>query len=677
MFWRKKKEPQGVDQDLLKVLDLITSEKIAPNEGAKRIRRFLSYAISLHDLDQLALQMHDSGRQIGALRLAETNMILAEEQNEEKLKVQCACTLAQFLSGDRQRTEERWQLLEYAVPELMTWNISGEVKGAMIAYLADARFSVLDTQPSLHSGVLEAVEQALLYEHQIDRFLLGRLYFIAGSTLDEMGEDETLLYQSIQYLEAALQYYPENKYPAEYASALNNLGNSYRDLGRVKNDGELIRKAIAIYDQALPYRTSPELRVRTQNNRKESVDLLQKITSHEPLPQRVSESTEDRRIRLLLRAGDDSLYASMKKDAGSERDRQTAAQKYMEASRLAGRAADPSLRAEILHRFATLFVKAMEDNPLWTGYCFANATQRLAQGHWREVSQSRVLMHRGEMLVKIGFPDHEQILNYAEQLLRASLPIMEAQGHPGEADEARQYLGMALSILTARGGADHATRARDFYAKEESTRLENLNPELSRNVPSREKFRHYAQMLKAIAPEERDLALGALRAEGNASIANQHVDEFNHALMLLEVAGKYLVLGELGGALENIKTAEKYASEARFSAPSVWCQLAKFYFSIPMIEHARRCVDTARSKMDHVAPDGVAVLPGDGSERWIPEYDLESYQQEIEESEQEISKATTKFQFDPAGTARLLCPEDAARRQAIQTELEKRIGRLS
>jgi len=671
-MFRQKKDQQGVDSDLLKVIDSITSEKITPQAGAKKIKRFLLRVISLNELDHLSTQMNNQGVRVDALRLAEMNMILADDHKDEKLRVQCACTLAQLLSGDRQRMEERWQLLEYTVPELLKWNVSGYIKGTMVAHLADARFNVSGNQPSLHSGVVEAAEQALAYKNDIDELMLGRLYFIAGTTLDEMGEDEKTLTRSVQYLEAALQYYTLKKYPEEYASTLNNLGNSYKHLGMVKNDRKLLKKAIKVYDEALPYRVAPQLKVRTQNNRKEAVDLLEKLTSNKPLPKKFTESTKDQRIRALLRAGDDSFYASLQKDTGHERDRQAAADKYLEASRLVRRDASPGVRAEIYHRLATLFLRATEDDPLWTAYCFANATRRLAQGHWQEVSQTRVAMHQGEALAKIGFPDHERYLKHAEELLRTSLPTMEAQGHPGESDECSKYLGMCLSILAAKGDPVHTRQAQEFFANGESARLENLDHMLTSNVEPREKYRRYAALVKKIAPNELKMTLGAIRAESSASIADQHVDEFNHASMLIAVAGKYLALGELAGALETIKTAERFAAEARFSASSIWCDLAKFYTSIPMVDNAHQCIDTAQSKMDLAAPPGVAVLPGDRTGRWIPEFDLDAYQDEIDTAKQEIGKADATL-FDPARTAKLLCSLDAARRRTIQDELEKNI----
>jgi tetratricopeptide (TPR) repeat protein len=671
MFWRKK-ERQNDEAALAEVIDSIMSGKVIAQEGAKKLKSFLGYAISLGNLNDLAVQMSNQGMGVGALRLAETNMILAEEQKEESYKVQCACTLAQFLSGDRRRIEERWQLLEYAVPELLEWGVSGQIKGTMLAHLADARFNACNNQPSVYASVVEAVEQALTYENDIVEPLLGRLYFIGGTALDDLGENEKTLAQSVRYLEGALQYYTLQKYPDEYASTLNNLGNSYKHLGMLKNDRKLLEKAIKTYDEALPYRASPQLKLRTQNNRKEAVELLEKLASHKPLPRKAKESTDDQHIRVLLRAGDESFFAAMQKGDGNEGDRQAAAEKYLEASRSVKREANPGLRAEIYHRLASLFLREQNDDPLWTSYCFANATKRLAQGNWQEVSQARVTMHQGEALTIIGFPDHEGYLQRAEELLRTSLPVMKAQGHPGESEECNKYLSLCLSFLATRGDSAHTRKAQEFFAEGESARLEHLDRAITSHVKSRDLYERYAKLVKRIAPDELKNALGAIRAEGAASVVDQHVDEFNHASMLIEVAQKYLALGELAGALETVETAEEFAADARFSAPSIWCELAMFYASIPMTEKTHQCLNIAQSKMELAAQSNVAVLPGDRTGRWIPEYGLDAYQDEIDATKRKIGNVSAAS-FDPARTAELLCPQDAARRRAIQGELETNV----
>jgi hypothetical protein len=89
-----------------------------------------------------------------------------------------------------------------------------------------------------------------------------------------------------------------------------------------------------------------------------------------------------------------------------------------------------------------------------------------------------------------------------------------------------------------------------------------------------------------------------------------------------------------------------------------------------LLDNARQCLNTAQTKMDFAAPDGVAVLPGDRTGRWIPEYSMAGYQNEIDTTRQEIEQANPVL-FDPARTAQLLCPRDATRRQAVQAELEK------
>jgi hypothetical protein len=52
------------------------------------------------------------------------------------------------------------------------------------------------------------------------------------------------------------------------------------------------------------------------------------------------------------------------------------------------------------------------------------------------------------------------------------------------------------------------------------------------------------------------------------------------------VAEKHRDIGDLSGALSLIDEAEGYAKLARYSAPSIWCRLAKFYTSLPLQKEA-------------------------------------------------------------------------------------------
>jgi hypothetical protein len=174
------------------------------------------------------------------------------------------------------------------------------------------------------------------------------------------------------------------------------------------------------------------------------------------------------------------------------------------------------------------------------------------------------------------------------------------------------------------------------------------------------------------APTEFRDALGRLALEAVKSSADQMYDEYNHAEQLIRLAEKHRDLGDLYGALTRIEAAETYARKARYSAPSVWCNLAAFFASLPMMNDASRCLRRAQDLMALVAGDNEAVLPGDPSGRWIAEYPVKEYQDEIDKAKATLRGTRIEATFDPAKSAALLAADESRRNQ-----IENAIRRLA
>lgn len=133
--------------------------------------------------------------------------------------------------------------------------------------------------------------------------------------------------------------------------------------------------------------------------------------------------------------------------------------------------------------------------------------------------------------------------------------------------------------------------------------------------------------------------LKQLDLEASKIELDERYDEFNRALDLIGVAVQHRDIGNLDGALSLIKKAEDNAEYARYSAPSIWCELAKFYVSIPLPEESLRCINKAQDSMNFVAGPNELVLPGNDSGRWYPEFKLEDYKEEIDKTKELVDRA--------------------------------------
>jgi len=463
-MFRKNKSPlQAESPEVTEIIYALVQGEKTPEEAAAQLGKYwfpseelrsdkARFVIqtrqdSMRTLDNTATALSNQGEHAGARRLAEMNWILAQRSADQRLMTQCAATLAQLLVGDPSAADRRLALLEFCVPEVLTWDhIKGVSRAVMLANLADARYMAARSDPHRMRKSVQTVEQALEMAAFLDEAWLCHLYMAAGTLYNDLAESEDDLRRSVECNEKALSLVRRETDAERYASVLNNLGNSCRDLGARTRDARLLEKAIDCYDKALPYRSDPRLRLRTQGNKTQAQHILEDLRSGAAAPLSTAERSVLGQVKELVHAGDDMYFASSKAGPQQQAQLRSAADYYLQAMKLLGCDAPPKTRAEILHRLATLFVTSTDDDELWTGLCFASATRRLGQ-EWRASSLASVDYHRGQMLVKIGFPDQEQYLRPAETLLRQTLPVLKAQGRPGEYEQASKYLEMCLDLL--------------------------------------------------------------------------------------------------------------------------------------------------------------------------------------------------------------------------------------
>jgi len=689
------------DPKAVEVIESVLDARITPQEGAVRILRYwspielfqsdaLSFVIqtrqdSLGALDRAAVDLCNQLRSKEARRLAEMNWVIAKQSGNQDLTVQCASTLAQMMTGDPSATRERLALLEFAVPLVVESYRADYIKAAMLANLADARFTEAGGDAELLRTTIDACEKALALNAPLEDFWLGRLNFVAGSAYNTIGGSTKNLQASIDYLKAALKHYRSENYPDEYGSTLNNLGNSYRDLGEKIGDRNLLSDGLASYEKALPFRKEEHLRLRTLANMVAAEDALAALnqTPHSATstaagaPATLIASQEQKqlpRFRDLLRVGDDALQTSRMETEKQDLFRQRAAAKYAEAMATIRKIGGPKERAEGFHRLAALFLDSTEDDALWTGFSFASTAQRLGKERWSALGLARVACHRGQMLMKIGYPRRLQYLLPSESLLRNSIAALEQFGQPGEAEQARKYLEVTDSLLAVSKVSEAKRRVAASYSQKGSQRLK---AQAVATPPDQlhKAYQTYLTILQETASTELGELLGRLGLEEAKAKFDDVLDEFNRARQLIEVAAQHREIGDLEGALALVEDAEDFAQSARYSAPLIWCQLAEFYTSLPSTDEAHRSLQKAEQVMSTSVDEDEYVPQGDKSGRWMREYGMETYQAEIDKTCALINQSLSTPHFDPARTAELLVPGNTGRRRQLEQTIKRELRR--
>ena len=676
----------GLGKDAADVIRAVVTGEIDPQVGAAQLAKIWVPAEelgtrageppshlhgSVASLDDAANQLVSEGQSAAARRLAELNWLLARHAGDEDVAVRCAATLAQLMISDPAAIRRRLDLLEYAVPPILASRRPTIVKAAMLCNLADARFNAAAGDPDAITATLDACKRAISIGTELGDVWLARIHLIAGTVLQDLGDltdGEDHYRESIDFLTSALRYCGPEQDPDQYASALNNLGNSYRKLGDRTGDAALIHEAIRCYDLALPYRHDAALIRRTQSNRAEALHLLRRLsaTTNDPQAPDTNPSTgTNARIAALLAAGDGALTQSNGDEEADEALRRLATDRYLAAAKLADRSTPPRVRAEVYHRLAGGFISAEEDDALWTGVCFAAAAHRLGAGAWRRASLAAVSYHIGFMLMKIGLPDQRTYLRKAEAMLRDSLPPLAEGGRPGELEQAKAAHEGSLTLLAALGDEDARTEALQLNASRQLQRLDREAQQDPRDGLHLA-YREYLDLVRLHAGRE----LGLLLASGELSeawaVVDQAAEDGAKALTLTREASARRDVGDLAGALTLAARAERYAASALLSAPSVWCQLSSLYAQIPAADKAGHCLQRARATMEHAYQrDG----PAGDEPWWFPDKELGLYRQEIEAAAADASRAGRGPQFDPAATVSALIPTGSG--DQLRTVLEE------
>ena len=670
------------------VVQAVAGGSMSPQEGAlrlvshwapietglaQRVRAlFRTRRDSLADLDRLAVQMDNQGHGAEARRLAEMNWILAQRTGSEDARVQCAATLGQLMAGDWSATEDRLALLEFAVPRVLAGNTAAAVRANLLAHLGDARFSAAGGGPRPRPGVTEACERALSLQEHLEASWRARLHFIAGTEQSE-GRSVQALRASVAHLRAALELFPPDD---SYASTLNNLGNSLRELGALLRDRGLLEEAVRCFDQALPLRRDVQLAERTRGNRALAWAVLAGLDAAgggtaEPPP--VRDAGWPAELQALLRTGDEALADARRDPDQRDAARRSAAVRYLEAMRRTGPHDPPGVRAEVFHRLAGLLLESEDADALRAGVCFASAAQRLSAGAWREVSRARLAYHKGRMLVMIG-ADDPRCLPPAETLLRGALALLREQGHPGEVAQAERMLVLCASLRAVAGDEGAGARALELHTAQARERLD-ASGESAASGPVERAYAAYLACVREVAGEALARRLGGLAFETLRIVAGPESNEYNRVLQLLDVARGYRDAGDLEGALGAMGTAEDLARRARYSTPVLWCFLAAAYAALPLPEEARRCLRAGEESLARAAGEDEPVLPGDDTGRWMPELGLDYYRDELAQTAREVERASATPGFDPAATARLLHPDAPALRAAVESRLAEALTR--
>jgi len=181
----------------------------------------------------------------------------------------------------------------------------------------------------------------------------------------------------------------------------------------------------------------------------------------------------------------------------------------------------------------------------------------------------------------------------------------------------------------------------------------------------------YLRVVDEVEPALSDEILKSIGTQSWRIIKDEEgLDEYNRASQLIGIADGYRLVGVVQRALNTALMAESQAEKARYSAPSIWCELARFYVSLPLKDEAARCIVEARSLFSHVADVNEAVLSGQEGRRWMLELpSLDDYKTEVDDTEQALSQASSTPVFDPGRTAYLMAPDDTSRNR-IREALE-------
>lgn len=595
----------------------------------------------------------NEGQIVSARRLAELTWLLAEAQGDDDTAVWCAAMLGQLMAFDPAAIRRRLELLEYAVPRIVASASPAALKAVMLSNLADARFNHGGGDPADLRATVEACEAALSLGLDARTVWSGRVHFIAGTVYQSIGDyeaDDSSYRASIAHFQEALRCYPSEVAPDQHGGVLNNLGNTYRKLGARTGDVAWAEAAIQCFDQALPYRREEAQYRRTLRSRADAMRLLEEHRAGtQAMP---PDGPGERGLSAinLLEAGDSAYEDSFRADANGEANRRLAFERYVAAARLLGRDGPARLRGEVYHRMIRPFVESTNDDALWTGICFAAAARRVGVRTRPPIALARSGVQLSFMLMKLGDGREVQYLRAAEALVRELLPLLAAEGEPGEAEYATDVHKACLTLLAANGDQNARPQALQLHAARQLERLElqaqDAPPDQLHAI-----YREYLSLVRRAAEDKlatllAETELGYLQAVMDPMLGNELT-----SMAVAEAAEKRRVVGDLAGALELAAAAEKFAGDAHAWGPPAWCQLARFYAGIPLRDKAEESVRQARAAVDNVVTE-----PTSQEEMgwWLPLDLLDDFRSEIDATAALVAQDDAGPQFRPEVTVSAL-----------------------
>ncbi|MFJ8077264.1 hypothetical protein ACIQ7Q_25875 [Streptomyces sp. NPDC096176] len=630
----------GLDEHAAPVLQAVLAGEMEPLEGAVRLAGHWAPVEpdsqeggkvpgkhrsppGFDGLYAVVLDLFDSGRSEQACRIAEFQWHVAQRIGTDELILLCAAQLGQTLRDDPASGQRRLELLEFAVPELVTWPRPTEEKARLLHHLAMARQDEAAGDPDALHAAIEACEQALALGGLEDE-ISACLHFLAGQCGSMANGTAADLEKAVLHLREAVQL-------------INRLGGSLPQ----KVAQETLDTATRIWQAALTGGAS------------RPVDASEYL------------------LKTPLEEGDTALNASLSQPTRQDAYRLRALQKYLVAAERIGGGARPGMRAEVQHRMAALLLEAVDEDELWTGVCFAAAARRLGRHDWHPANHVRVNTHLARLLMRLGMTDDPRLLRTASELQRQAVPLIEADGSPGEAERLNRDYRSCLVLLAIHGDEEVASTALEL---EGAHQLSRLREELAEVPEGEEAPPHHAYLRTVL--DEAGGRLASFLARGEIArgtlIVSQGLAE-EKALALLEEARRRRDAGDFMGAADFVSTALTLVQDVYAYTVVPWCEAAELCAGMSLKEDAESLLDEARALMS-LARDPQETVTGYVPGNWFAVLGLDHYWERIERASTRVRELAAKApQFDPAATAHLLQPEDDLCRNTLATALLRRL----
>jgi hypothetical protein len=549
----------------------------------------------------------------------------------------------------------------------------------------------------MKSLVIEAGNEALTHKDKLSRPFLARVFFILGTAYNELPASEENLNRSIQYFSQALLLYENNPGTSaeEYGALLNNLGNSYRDLGALTADSSKIKKALGHYQHILSEIDSPRYKELAKGNREKALEMLdtlqqqgnsmsngfigklrQRFNKPASIPDKkgpsfASHQGPEQEFQAFLQQGDELFYEGQESEDDEEKEKniKEAVRIYFEAIKNVDRMHGESDMARVLHRMGITFIYGtMDDDNMWTTFCFANAARRLAGADWNERGLARIDYHKAKALTVIGYPNHVEYLTEAVELLKRAMPAISTSDNSGEYKGVQDQYHMALSMLAACKGKGNAqSELKATLLEDERKRIADRHNWKDQRPIVRYYRAYFENVLKYAEKETLD-RLADFCVERDLIIADDAYGPSTKTSQILGLAEKFLRLGDIQGVFMCTDLAERYtteletisADEHRFQA-NAWLNIAEFYLQIPLPLNAKECLVRLASSIDPARLGG-----------FFDEYEIRK-----ERMANDIKKSFSLPNLNVKETAQLIYPNNAAKQKELALNLQTDAAAIS